>query len=112
MLEAPDLVTKLGSGCISSEPTINLRVQLACVLTRPREPAFLEAVLNEGIQYGDLVFRAPNPGRPLVVLRGATLNGAVAALGAEIGGRRSIAAGHVHRARADGHDAGGLDGGG
>lgn len=86
MLQAPNLITKLGSGRISSELTTNLAVYLACVLNRRRELAFLGTVLNEGTQYGDLVFRAPNPGRALLMLRGGPPRGAVAALGAALGG--------------------------
>lgn len=106
MLEAPDLITKLGRRCISSELMNNLAVYLARVLNGRREPAFLGTELNEGIQYGDLVFRTPNPGRPLLVLR---VMRAGAALGAALGG---LPQGQIHRARADGLDVGRLDAGG
>lgn len=106
MLEAPDLITKLSRRSISSELMNNLAVYLARVLNGRRKPTFFGTELNESTQYGHLVFRTPNPGRPLLVLRGV---GAGAALGTTLGRSRGGARGHIHRARADGFDVGGPD---
>jgi hypothetical protein len=113
VLEPPDLVAKLGSGRFSSELPTNLALQLCCVLNRCREPALLAAERNEGTQYDDLVFRAPDPGRTLALLHAWQRRGSVAALGAALGGAAARGAARlVHQARADGLDVGGLHAGG